>query len=423
MPTASIAKGRGYLNHNDRTIKQVNNRSWKPELSNQNIVYVNEPIQNVYHELFDSALDKYNAKIKQSKNPQRVIKDYYEHISRSKQEKPFYEFIVAFGNVNDKNTEIYPVLQQCLDEYNRDFQSRNPNFYVFQQITHRDEVGIDHTHMDIVPVCSGNTRGLETKNSFSGALKQMGFTGKNAFLDWRRSEEKVMAEILERHGLEFERGDGRQEHLNVRQYQEYKHYEEQTIQELKNLENLKQISTNVHQNIDQLNASKQTLLNEINSLEVRKNRLQKETNYNAMLAENQNLKEQINTLNDLQIENKNLKLDLKKEKQRSKNFKIIGKLYQCMYLHLMDHIIPSVIQNFKIVKLIRNGLDNLFIGVLDEYQNKSKNPDIYTQLFQDNTTLNNSYPNIDQEFANIPDVDELIEISELDREKDHDHCR
>jgi hypothetical protein len=419
MPTASIAKGRGYLNHNDRTIKQVNNRSWKPELSNQNIVYVNEPIQNVYHELFDSALDKYNAKIKQSKNPQRVIKDYYEHISRSKQEKPFYEFIVAFGNVNDKNTEIYPVLQQCLDEYNRDFQSRNPNFYVFQQITHRDEVGIDHTHMDIVPVCSGNTRGLETKNSFSGALKQMGFTGKNAFLDWRRSEEKVMAEILERHGLEFERGDGRQEHLNVRQYQEYKHYEEQTIQELKNLENLKQISTNVHQNIDQLNASKQTLLNEINSLEVRKNRLQKETNYNAMLAENQNLKEQINTLNDLQIENKNLKLDLKKEKQRSKNFKIIGKLYQCMYLHLMDHIIPSVIQNFKIVKLIRNGLDNLFIGVLDEYQNKSKNPDIYTQLFQDNTTLNNSYPNIDQEFANLPDVDELIEQSELDQENEY----
>ena len=419
MPTASIAKGRGYLNHNDRTIKQVNNRSWKPELSNQNIVYVNEPIQNVYHELFDSALDKYNAKIKQSKNPQRVIKDYYEHISRSKQEKPFYEFIVAFGNVNDKNTEIYPVLQQCLDEYNRDFQSRNPNFYVFQQITHRDEVGIDHTHMDIVPVCSGNTRGLETKNSFSGALKQMGFTGKNAFLDWRRSEEKVMAEILERHGLEFERGDGRQEHLNVRQYQEYKHYEEQTIQELKNLENLKQISTNVHQNIDQLNASKQTLLNEINSLEVRKNRLQKETNYNAMLAENQNLKEQINTLNDLQIENKNLKLDLKKEKQRSENFKIIGKLYQCMYLHLMDHIIPSVIQNFKIVKLIRNGLDNLFIGVLDEYQNKSKNPNIYTQLFQDNTTLNNSYPNIDQEFANLPDVDELIEQSELDQENEY----
>ena len=128
-------------------------------------------------------------------------------------------------------------------------------------------------------------------------------------------------------------------------------------------------------------------------------------------------------MNNLQVENNNLKLELEKEKQRSENFKIIGKLYQCMYLHLMDRIIPSVIQNFKIIKLIRNGLDNLFIGVLDEYQNKSKNPDIYTQLFDDNTDLNNSYPNIDKEFANLPDVDELIEISELDREKDYDHCR
>ena len=415
MPTASIAKGRGYLNHNDRTIKQVNSRSWNPDLSSQNIVYVNEPIQNVYHELFGPALDKYNAKIKQSKNPQRVIKDYYEHISRSKQEKPFYEFIVAFGNVNDKNTEIYPVLQLCLDEYNRDFQSRNPNFRVFQQITHRDEIGIDHTHMDIVPVCSGNSRGLETKNSFTGALKQMGFTGKNAFLDWRRSEEKVMAEILERHGLEFERGDGRQEHLNVRQYQEYKHYEEQTVQELKNLENLKQISTNVNQNLDQLNVSKQNLLNEINSLEVRKNRLQKETNYNAMMAENQNLKEQINTLNNLQTENKKLKLDLKKEKQRSENFKILGKLYQCMYLFLMGHILPRFIN----VNWISNRFDNLFKNVLNDFQNQSTNPDIRTQLFYDNIELNDSYSDIDQEFSNLPDVDELIEQSELDQENEY----
>lgn len=384
MPTASIAKGRGYLNHNDRTIKQVNSRSWKPELSNQNIVYVNEPIQNVYHELFDSALDKYNAKIKQSKNPQRVIKDYYEHISRSKQEKPFYEFIVAFGNVNDKNTEIYPVLQQCLDEYNRDFQSRNPNFRVFQQITHRDEVGIDHTHMDIVPVCSGNTRGLETKNSFSGALKQMGFTGKNAFLDWRRSEEKVMAEILERHGLEFERGDGRQEHLNVRQYQEYKHYEELTVQEMQRLETL-----------------------------------QKETNYTALVAENRELKKQINTLNNLQTENNQLKLDLQKEKQRSENFKIIGKLYQCMYLYLMDH----VLQKFINIEWISNGLSNLFSKVLDNYQNQSTNPDIRTQLFYDNIELNDSYTDIDQEFTTLPDVDELIESSEQDLEKEHDYYR
>lgn len=275
MPTASIVKGRGYLNHNDRTIKQVNSRSWKAELSSQNIVYVNEPIQNVYHELFDPALENYNQSQIKKNHPERQIKDYYEHISRSKQEKPFYEYIVAFGNINDKNTEIYPVLQQCLDEYNRGFQSRNPNFRVIQQITHRDQIGIDHTHIDIVPVCSGNTRGLETKNSFTGALKQMGYTGKKAFIDWRRSEEKVMSEILERHGLEFERGDGRQEHLNVRQYQEYKHYEELTAQERQHFETLQKKSTEIQHDLDQLNTLKQNLLKEIESLEVRKSNLEK----------------------------------------------------------------------------------------------------------------------------------------------------
>lgn len=208
-------------------------------------------------------------------HPERKIKDYYEHISRSKQEKSFYEYIVAFGNINDKSTENYPVLKQCLDEYNRGFQSRNPNFRVIQQITHRDEIGIDHTHIDIVPVCSGNTRGLETKNSFTGALKQMGYTGKNAFLDWRRSEEKYMADILERHGLEFERGDGRQEHLNVRQYKEYKKYEELTIQEMQHLETLQKKSTEIQHDLDQLNTLKQNLLKEIESLEVRKSNLER----------------------------------------------------------------------------------------------------------------------------------------------------
>jgi hypothetical protein len=165
-----------------------------------------------------------------------------------------------------------------------------------------------------------------------------------------------------------------------------------------------------------------TAENERLSAELEKNK-SKIDKFDEISVQNQQLKNQINTLNNLQVENNNLKLELEKEKQRSENFKIIGKLYQCMYLHLMDRIIPSVIQKSKIVKLIRNGLDNLFIDVLNEYQNKSKNPDIYTQLFDDNIELNDSYSDIDQDFSNLPDVDELIEIFELDREKDYDHCR
>ena len=262
MPTASIVKGRGYLNHNDRTIKQVNSRSWKPELSSRNIVYVNEPIQNVYHELFDSALENYNQTQIKKNHPERQIKNYYEHISRSKQEKPFYEFVVAFGNMNDKDTDIYPSLQRCLDEYITNFDKRNPNFKVFQKIVHLDEKGIDHAHLDFIPVSTHNKRGLSAKNSFRGALKEMGYTGKTAFLDWRQSEEKYMAEILERHGLEFERGSGRDEHLNVRQYKEYKKYEELTIQEMQHLETIQKKSTEIQHDLDQLNTLKQNLLKE-----------------------------------------------------------------------------------------------------------------------------------------------------------------
>ena len=237
MPTASIAKGRGYLNHNDRSIDRVSEKSWDPELSRKNVICRNIPIQDAYNQIFGKALSEYNQRQVDVNHPERQIKDYYEHISRSKQEKPFYEFVVAFGNINDKDTDIYPVLQSCLSEYITKFDDRNPNFKVFQKIVHLDEKGIDHAHLDFIPVSTHNKRGLSVKNSFRGALKEMGYTGKTAFLDWRQSEEKYMADILERHGLEFERGSGRDEHLNVRQYQaEAREINRLAQQKLKNME-------------------------------------------------------------------------------------------------------------------------------------------------------------------------------------------
>lgn len=233
----SIAKGRGYLNHNDRSIDRVSEKSWDPESSRKNVICRNIPIQDAYTQIFGKALSEYNQRQIDVNHPERQIKNYYDHISRSKQEKPFYEFVVAFGNMNDKDTEIYPVLQRCLDEYITNFDERNPNFKVFQKIVHLDEKGIDHAHLDFIPVSTHNKRGLSVKNSFRGALKEMGYTGKTAFLDWRQSEEKYMAEILERHGLEFERGSGRDEHLNVRQYQaEAREINRLAQQKLKNME-------------------------------------------------------------------------------------------------------------------------------------------------------------------------------------------
>ena len=231
MPTVSICKGKGNTRHNDRSIKNQKGvaKSWDAEKSHLNIIYKNEDIEKVYKELFGDALDKYNDKIRKSSHPERVIDDYYKHILKQSQKpskkknqvKPFYEFVATIGNMYDKSDPLeYPKIKAALDEYNRSFADRNTNFYVFQQITHCDEKGMDHTHTDIIPIAKGGKNGLSLKVSLSGALREMGYTGRNAFEHWRENEEKVMIQILEKHGLEYKEGSGRTEHLSKEQYLE-----------------------------------------------------------------------------------------------------------------------------------------------------------------------------------------------------------
>ena len=231
LPPVSICKGKGNTRHNDRSIKNQKGvaKSWDAEKSHLNIIYKNEDIEKVYKELFGDALDKYNDKIRKSSHPERVIDDYYKHILKQSQKpskkknqvKPFYEFVATIGNMYDKSDPLeYPKIKAALDEYNRSFADRNPNFYVFQQITHCDEKGMDHTHTDIIPIAKGGKNGLSLKVSLSGALREMGYTGRNAFEHWREKEEKVMIQILEKHGLEYKEGSGRTEHLSKEQYLE-----------------------------------------------------------------------------------------------------------------------------------------------------------------------------------------------------------
>ncbi len=63
-----------------------------------NVEYYNENIKDIYHELFDEALARYNEKQTRS---DRRIDDYYEKICSGKQEKPFHEIILQIGNKDD----------------------------------------------------------------------------------------------------------------------------------------------------------------------------------------------------------------------------------------------------------------------------------------------------------------------------------
>ena len=110
--------GKGSVNHNSRKFHAKNT---EPERSHWNVEYCNEDIKDVYHELFDAALARYNEK--QTRND-RCIENYYEKILSGKQEKPFHEVILQIGNKDDMNakTEDGQLAAKVLDEYMKGFQ-------------------------------------------------------------------------------------------------------------------------------------------------------------------------------------------------------------------------------------------------------------------------------------------------------------
>lgn len=213
--TISVMRGPGSLNHNRRSFTAEN---VDPERSSLNVVYRDEPIQKVYHELFDEAVNRYNAK---QKRKDRCINDYYEHLRTGKQEKLFHELIVQIGNKDDMGvlTENGKLAKELLDEYMQGFQERNPTLRVFGAFLHMDEA-TPHLHIDFVPYVSGwKGKGLDTKVSLKQALKALGFAGgskrESELNQWINAEKEQLAKVMERHGIEWEQKGTHEEHLSV----------------------------------------------------------------------------------------------------------------------------------------------------------------------------------------------------------------
>lgn len=212
--TLSIAKGKGVLGHNSREFTAENIDT---ERTKFNTCYIHEDIKKVYHKLFDVALEKYNNKQKRN---DRKIPDYYEKIRTSKQEKVFYEIIAQVGNLEDMSStsEYGKLAEKILDEYMKGFIERNPTLYVFSAHLHMDEA-TPHLHIDFVPYTSGNTRGLETKNTLKGALEKLGFAGgtrsDTELAQWQNAEKERLAEIMLEHGIEWDKKGTHKEHLPV----------------------------------------------------------------------------------------------------------------------------------------------------------------------------------------------------------------
>ena len=212
--TISFMTGKGSVNHNSRKFHAKNT---DPERSYLNVEYCNENIKDVYHELFDEALARYNEK--QIRNDRR-IDDYYEKIRSGKQEKPFHEIILQIGDKDTMGaeTEEGQLAAKILDEYMQDFQRRNPTLRVFSAHLHMDEA-TPHLHIDFVPYITGSKRGLDTRVSLKQALTALGFKGgtrrETELNQWVSAEKQQLASIMLEHGIEWEQKGTHEKHLSL----------------------------------------------------------------------------------------------------------------------------------------------------------------------------------------------------------------
>lgn len=212
--TISFMTGKGSLNHNSRKFHAKNT---DPNRTHWNVEYCNEDIKDVYHELFDEALKRYNDK---QTRKDRKIDDYYEKIRSGKQEKLFHEVIIQIGDKDNMGSETMEgqLAAKILDEYTKGFQERNPALRVFAAHLHMDET-TPHLHVDFVPYTTGSKRGLDTRVSLKQALSALGFKGgtriETELNQWVAAEKQQLASIMLDHGIEWEQKGTHEKHLSL----------------------------------------------------------------------------------------------------------------------------------------------------------------------------------------------------------------
>ena len=252
--TISGMTGKGSVNHNCRKFHAENT---DPERSHLNVEYRNENIKEVYHELFDEAVERYNAK---QTRKDRCIDDYYEKIRSGKQEKLFHEIIMQVGNKDDcaSDSENGALAAKILDEYMREFQQRNLTLRVFSAHLHMDEA-TPHLHIDFVPYITGSKRGVDTRVSLKQALGLLGFKGGSRgdteLNQWMNAEKEQLANVMERHGVEWEKKGSHEEHLSVLEFKKKERAKE--VAELDKLleekrEDIQVLETIRQENLEQL---------------------------------------------------------------------------------------------------------------------------------------------------------------------------
>lgn len=233
-------------------------------------IWCDKGVYEVYRENFEEVIQEYNSKqkrkdrkiedkngdcvtayIKSVKESQRgkskkTISKKMEdgtvqkiEVSQDNGQRVLYELVVSAGNCNklldDKGRvqytqdghEIHPqrvereINKRAIQRFCESFESNYQNFKIALCAYHGDEQymnargvyewGIEHAHIDFIPVADGYTRGLTKQAGMRKALEQMGFknryesdgTYKNAYQDFCADAQTRFEEILHQEYLRY----------------------------------------------------------------------------------------------------------------------------------------------------------------------------------------------------------------------------
>lgn len=226
-------------------------------------IWVDKGVYNIYKENFEEAIQAYNTKqkrkdrriedengdcvtayIKSVKESQRgkskkTISKKMEdgtvqkiEVSQDNGQRVLYELVVSAGNCNKlldskgrvqytaDGHEIHPqrvereINKRAIRRFCEDFEANYQNFKIALCAYHADEQymnargnyewGIEHAHIDFIPVASGYSRGLTKQAGMRKALEQMGFknryesdgTYRNAYQDFCADAQTRFENIL-----------------------------------------------------------------------------------------------------------------------------------------------------------------------------------------------------------------------------------
>ncbi|MFZ3195218.1 MAG: plasmid recombination protein [Bacillus mycoides] len=205
------------LSHNNRE-NIHGNPGIDPSRLEENIYFVQKDIRSVYKDIFQEAVDKYNAKQKRN---DRKIDDYYDKIHKDDKTHEQRELVVAIGE--GKDDPMYRgAKKEALKRYAEAFQERNPNLVVYNMVLHDDEAN-PHLHINYVPNFE-SSRGLTRRVGMDRALQQQGVegTGRKLIAHWRELETAYIEQLTKEHIPNFERANvGSHKYMKVRQYKEY----------------------------------------------------------------------------------------------------------------------------------------------------------------------------------------------------------